>query len=198
MCDRIQIDNTTCANVCVCRALVEGEECPALAQLSKHVPISCLSAPSVKKELSVSYLGFFLTAPHTIISHRPLRGSTWERPSRPLFRPDKCLHGDGQTCLEVLWEKDGESLCFSSSSRSTCVAQFWDDEIVLKPWCHLLKWHQGLRTISSSSCPNLCQWKKKLSLISYRYSFGLVVFFRGWPSFLKMQFIHSSVGHTQG
>lgn len=131
MCDRIQIDNTTCANVCVCRALVEGEECPALAQLSKHVPISCLSAPSVKKELSVSYLGFFLTAPHTIISHRPLRGSTWERPSRPLFRPDKCLPGDGQTCLGVFWEKDGESLCFSSSSRSTCVAQFWDDEIVL-------------------------------------------------------------------
>lgn len=179
MCDRIQIDNTTCANVCVCRALVEGEECPALAQLSKHVPISCLSAPSVKKELSVSYLGFFLTAPHTIISHRPLRGSTWERPSRPLFRPDKCLHGDGQTCLEVLWEKDGESLCFSSSSRSTCVAQFWDDEIVLVSKLVSVK-------------------KKKMSLISYRYSFGLVVFFRGWPSFLKMQFIHSSVGHTQG
>lgn len=34
--------------VCVC-ALVEGEECPARVQLSKHVPVSCLSAPLTEK-----------------------------------------------------------------------------------------------------------------------------------------------------
>lgn len=35
-------------HMCMC-ALVEGEECPARAQLSKHVPVSCLSAPLMEK-----------------------------------------------------------------------------------------------------------------------------------------------------
>ena len=55
-------------HVCVCVFMsVEGEECPARAQLSKHVPFSCLPAP-VREITAWIYLSIYFTAPQSIIS----------------------------------------------------------------------------------------------------------------------------------